>query len=165
MDEKGQLLKHFLAALSYRTQKVLCGGPKTFPTFRAAPGLRTPHEIIHHMSSILAYARTFFVGGESRFSMLESFDAEVRRFHQMLVELGHHIEVKTPPQDTSFERLLQGPFSDAMTHVGQLAMLRRLAGSPVAPENFLKAEVTPENLGPGQPMSPDAEWVDAEGPP
>jgi len=56
--------------------------------------------------------------------------------------------------------MLQGPFSDAMTHAGQLAMMRRLAGSPVAPENFIFAKITPENLSSDQPhpASPDKEW-------
>jgi hypothetical protein len=63
----------------------------------------------------------------------------------------------------SAERLLQGPFSDAMSHAGQLAMLRRLADSPVAPENFIVAAVDPENLGPEQrdPASPDEIWPEA----
>jgi hypothetical protein len=58
--------------------------------------------------------------------------------------------------------MLQGPFSDAMTHVGQLAMLRRLAGSPVPPENFVFAAITPTNLGVDQPqpVSPDKEWAE-----
>jgi hypothetical protein len=61
------------------------------------------------------------------------------------------------------ERLLQGPFSDAMTHAGQLAILRRLAGAPVAPENFVVAEINAERLGRNQPTpaSPDKEWPEA----
>jgi hypothetical protein len=69
----------------------------------------------------------------------------------------------TPLRDVTPEQLLQGPFADAMTHTGQLAMLRRLAGDPVPPENFLFAAVHSENLGPNQaqPASPDAEWPEA----
>jgi hypothetical protein len=65
----------------------------------------------------------------------------------------------------STERLLQGPFSDAMTHAGQLAMLRRMAGAPVAPEDFVLADINPERLGPDQaePASPDAIWHEAPG--
>jgi hypothetical protein len=60
--------------------------------------------------------------------------------------------------------MLQGPFSDAMTHAGQLIMLRRLFGSPVPPENFIIADINPENLGPNQPepVSPDKEWIEPE---
>src|SRR6185503_14650582 len=89
---------------------------------------------------------------------------EVRRFHDMLEDLGRHIETGSPLlEGMSAERLLQGPFSDAMTHAGQLAMLRRLAGSPVAPEDFSRAEIRSERLGPDQaePARPDAVWPEA----
>ena len=60
-------------------------------------------------------------------------------------------------------RLLQGSFSDAMTHAGQLAMLRRLAGIPVAPENFIVAKIDAERLGieQAEPFSPDEKWDEA----
>jgi hypothetical protein len=63
----------------------------------------------------------------------------------------------------SEERLLQGPFSDAMTHAGQLALLRRLAGAPVPPENFIVANIESNRLGPDQaaPVSPDKDWPEA----
>jgi hypothetical protein len=65
-----------------------------------------------------------------------------------------------PLENTTEERMLQGPFSDAMTHAGQIAMLRRLAGSPVASENFIVADVSPENLSSSQPdpAAPDKDW-------
>ena len=66
-------------------------------------------------------------------------------------------------RDLTEEQLLQGPFADAMTHAGQLALLRRLAGAPVAPENFIVADIRADRLGPEQPspVSPDAEWPEA----
>lgn len=66
-------------------------------------------------------------------------------------------------RETTAERMLQGPFADAMTHAGQLALLRRPAGSPVPPENFIMADIDASNLGPDQaePRSPDAEWPEA----
>ena len=79
----------------------------------------------------------------------------------MLASLAKHLESNSPfIEDMTPERMLQGPFSDAMTHAGQLAMLRRLAGNPVPPENFIVAKITPENLSPdqAQPVSPDKEW-------
>jgi hypothetical protein len=47
-----------------------------------------------------------------------------------------------------------------MTHVGQLAMLRRLAEAPVAPENFIYAKIDQENLSADQamPARPDTNW-------
>jgi len=82
----------------------------------------------------------------------------------MLEDLNMHIEAGDPfLQGTSAERLLQGPLSDAMTHAGQLAMLRRLAGTPVPPENFIVADIAPDRLGVNQPapVSPDEEWPEA----
>src|SRR5262244_1407738 len=150
MDDKRALLQHFLAAIAYRTQKALRGAPGSFATFRAAPQVRTPHELVAHMNSVLGYARTFFIGGEYRPQMLPDFHAEILRFHSKLEDLSRLLEEGTPLRETTPERLLQGPFSDAMTHAGQLAMLRRLAGSPVPPENFIVAEIGAECLGPDQ---------------
>jgi hypothetical protein len=112
------------------------------------------------MSSVLGYARTFFIGGSYRPEPLQDFEAEVERFHTLLKDLGHHLDQGTTFQGTTPERMLQGPLSDAMTHAGQLAILRRLAGSPVPSENFIFADVRAENLGPQQadPVSPDKDW-------
>ena len=122
MNDKRRLLQHFLAALAYRTQKALRGAPAGFGDFLAADGVRTPAELIRHMTSVLGYARTFFIGGQYRPKPLSSLDEEIIRFHDMLEEVARHIEVCTPlVQGMSAERLLQGPFSDAMTHAGQLA--------------------------------------------
>jgi hypothetical protein len=116
------------------------------------------------MTSVLGYARTFFIGGQYRPEPLPALADEVARFHKMLEDLAAHIEKGTPFQgDMTAERLLQGPFSDAMTHAGQLAMLRRLAGVPVAPENFIVAKIDASRLGPDQPepASPDEFWPEA----
>ena len=82
----------------------------------------------------------------------------------MLDDLGQHLSNETPLREgMTEERLLQGPFSDAMTHAGQLAMLRRFAGSPVAPENFIVADIKSNKLGSDQPepVSPDEVWPEA----
>jgi len=164
MDDTQKLLRHFLAALAYRTQKALREAPAGFGSFRAADGIRTPAQMVCHMTSVLGYARTFFVGGQYRCDPLPSLQEEILRFHDMVQDLARHLEIGTPLlQGMSPERLLQGPFSDAMTHAGQLAMLRRFAGAPVAPENFIFAEIDTERLGPDQaePVSSDAVWPGA----
>ena len=164
MDEKRELLRHFLAALAYRTQKALRGAPEVFADFRAGEGVRTPKELVRHMTSVLGYSRTFFIGGQYRPEPLPSLREEVVRFHEMLDVLARHIEAGDPLlQGITVERMLQGPFSDAMTHAGQLAMLRRLAGMPVPPENFIVADINAERLGPDQPTphSPDESWPEA----
>jgi hypothetical protein len=145
------LIRHLLASLAYRTQKALREAPESFGDFRVAPGVRTPRELVRHMTSVLGYARTFFVGGTYEATPLPDLAAEVSRFHEMLDSLGGLLS-GTDDVAATAEQLLQGPLADAMTHAGQLAMLRRLCGSPVAAENFLKAEISAENLGPNQPM-------------
>lgn len=163
-DAERRLLQHFLAALAYRTQKALRGAPVDFGSFRVAEGVRTPSGLVCHMTSVLGYARTFFVGGSYWPDPLASLRDEIGRFHEVVQDLARHIESGTPLRgEMTAERLLQGPFSDAMTHAGQLAMLRRLAGAPVAPENFVFADISAERLGPDQPepAKPDAVWREA----
>ena len=163
MHDHHALLRHFLAALAYRTQKALRFAPASFGAFRAAPDVRTPAELIRHMTSVLGYARTRFIGGHYRPEPLPTFEEEITRFHAMLDHLSRHLKQGDPLIETTPEQLLQGPFSDAMTHAGQLALLGRLAGSPVPPENFIVAAIDPENTGIGQasPVDPDQEWPQA----
>jgi hypothetical protein len=164
MDDKRALLRHFLAALAYRTQKALRGAPPEFGEFQAGNQVRTPSELVRHMTSVLGYARTFFVGGTYRPDPLPSLQEELARFHETVEDLARHIESTEPwPEGISEEQLLQGPFSDAMTHAGQLGLLRRLAGVPVAPENFIFADISAERLGRDQPepAQPDEVWPEA----
>lgn len=164
MEDRRKLLNHFLAALAYRTQKALREAPEGFGSFRISEGVRTPAELVRHMASVLGYARTFFVGGHYWPEPLASFAEEVERFHEMIGLLAQHLRNGDALlEGMTEERLLQGPFSDAMTHAGQLALLRRLAGAPVAPENFIVAEIREERLGPDQaePASPDRVWPEA----
>ena len=162
-DER-RLLRHFLAALAYRTQKALRGAPEEFGDFDAGNDARTPKELVRHMTSVLGYARTYFVGGQYRPAPLPSLLDEIVRFHEMAESLASHISTDDfLLEQTTAERFLQGPLSDAMTHAGQLAMLRRLAGMPVPPENFIVADIEAERLGMDQaaPVSPDQEWPEA----
>ena len=162
MDEQRKMVKHFLAALAYRTQKALRDAPAEFAAFRAAPLVRAPHELIRHMDGVLGYARTFFVGGIYEVPYFPDFYDTVAHFHETLTDLARHLEVGTELREITLENLLQGPCSDAMSHAGQLAMLRRLVGSPVPPENFVFAAISSDNLGPDQPppACPDKDWVD-----
>ena len=163
MDAKRALLRHFLAAIAYRTQKSLRGAPESFGTFQAGHQVRTPADLVRHMTSVLGYARTRFDGGTYRAEPLPDLAAEVARFHAMIADLAAHLERGDALIGVEPAQLLQGPFSDAMTHAGQLAMLRRLAGTPVPPENFIAADISASRLGPDQalPRSPDAAWPEA----
>ena len=159
MDRDRELARHFLAAIAYRTQKALRDAPDHYPGFAAGHQARTPAEIVRHMTSLMGYVRTFFLGGSYRPEPLPTFGDEIARFHAMVQEVGDLLEAGAP-LGISIEQLLQGPFADAMTHVGQLALLRRLADAPVAPENFIYADIRGTRLGPDQPMParPDEVW-------
>ena len=154
------MLRHFLGALAYRTQKALRGAPDDFAEFEAGNLTRTPIELVRPMTSVLGYARTCFRGGSFWPEPLPSLGEEVERFHSMLADLSEHLRNRDELEGTTPEQLLQGPLSDAMTHAGQLAMLRRLHGSPVPPENFIVADVDAGNVSEDQaaPRSPDRTW-------
>lgn len=161
MDRDRQLLCHFLAAIAYRTQKSLRGAPPKYAEFSAGRQCRTPVEILRHMTSLMGYTRTRFVGGTypREPEGLSTFAEEVGRFHDLLEDVSSLIASQEPLPVTA-EQLLQGPLADTMTHVGQLALLRRLSGSPVPPENFIHADVRANRLGADQPFParPDEDW-------
>ncbi len=162
MDPSKALVQHFLAAIAYRAQKALRGASAAYPEFAAGQQVRTPVEILRHMTSVLGYARTFAVGGSYpvKPTPLATFDAEIARFHEVLASLADVVADDGTVGALSPAQLLQGPLADVMTHVGQLAMLRRLAGSPIPPENFIFADVDATRLGPAQadPARPDEHW-------
>jgi hypothetical protein len=160
MSDSRRLLQHFLAALAYRTQKALRGAPDTFAEYRAGSHVRTPHELLWHMTGVIGYARTMLHGGQFEPQRLPSFAAEVNRFHETLGALRDDFANEALTARITDEQFLQGPLADAMTHAGQLAMLRRLAGVPVPSENFIFADVSAANVGADQalPSAPDAWW-------
>ena len=166
MTDSRRLLQHFLGALAYRTQKALRGAPDSFAEFRIAPTARTPFELVWHMTGVVGYARTFLHGGDFEPPRLLSFADEVARFHTTLDALSRDFGDASLQARITDEQFLQGPLSDAMTHAGQLAMLRRLHGSPVPSENFIYAKVSSSNVSETQPLpiAPDTDWRPEEPP-
>ena len=162
MDRDRALLLHFLATISYRAQKALRGAPDRYPTFAAGHQVRQPVEILRHMTSLMGLTRTMFLGGSYPLTPdpLPTFEDEIARFHETVQAVGDALKGETALRELSYEQLLQGPLADVMTHVGQLALLRRLADSPVAPENFVYADIHADRLGAQQamPVSPDRHW-------
>jgi hypothetical protein len=165
--EPRRLLQHFLAALAYRTQKALRGAPAGFGDFRAAPTARTPYELLWHMTGLVGYARTMFHGGIFEPPRLASLDAEVARFHAALAALSADFADPKLEARITDRQFLQGPLADAMTHAGQLAMLRRLHGAPVPSENFIFATIDAANVTAQQaaPNAPDTDWRPDDMPP
>ena len=166
-DPRVDLLRHFLATLAYRTQKALRGAPPEYADHRVAPNARTPHELVWHMTGLMGYVVVLFRGGVWQPDRLDTFDEEIRRFHAQLERVDELLRSEPLPAGVGPERLLQGPLADAMTHAGQLAILRRCVGDPVAPENFLRADVDVRELGPEQPppRAPKEGWSPDQPPP
>jgi len=114
-----------------------------------------------HMTGLMGYARTMLHGGKYEPPRVDTIGEEITRFHEMLEALRADFEDPRLEARISDMQFLQGPLSDAMTHVGQLAILRRLAGSPVASENFIYAKIGSDNLTEKQPepVAPDEWWT------
>jgi hypothetical protein len=148
-DTKRDLLRHTLATLAYRGGKTLRNAPGTFAGFRAGEKTRTPAEILAHVGDLLDWALSLVKGKQAwNSSQPLPWDQEVRRFHAGLAALDTFLA--TGVTACPAEKLFQGPIADALTHIGQMAMLRRLAGSPVRPENYFQAEITAGRVGADQ---------------
>ena len=163
MDRNQALLRHFLAAIAYRTSKALRGTPAGYDSFDAGCRARTPHQLVRHMSGVINYAIGLLSEPRAVLTDCVTYGAEVERFFTLVRELADLIGGKTDLADGTAERLLQGPLADAMAHAGQLALLRRLSGSPIPPEDFFVAAIDAARLGLDQPdaRSPDREWPEA----
>lgn len=144
------LLRHALATLAYRGGKALRDAPPEFASFRAAPGSRTPGEILSHIGDLLDWAG-WLARGENRWrtSKPGEWSSDVGRFFGGLEALDAFLASDAPLQ-TPAQQLFQGPIADSISHVGQLAMLRRLAGAPIRGENYVKAEISLGRVGADQ---------------
>jgi hypothetical protein len=139
-DAKRAMMRHFLATLAYRARKTVVGAPADFAVFDGAR--KTPSAILSHMGDLLAWSITWFTEPLWKKADAGTWDQNVARFFTLLKQLDALLASDAQVRGYNDERMMQGPLADAMTHVGQLAMLRRLAGSPTAPENFAEAAVT-----------------------
>lgn len=154
MDEKRELLRHALAALAYRATRALENSPESFAGFDGCG--RKPGEILAHMGDLFDWALSISEGQERwHNSHPLSWAKEKERFFAALAAFDAFLASEKPVQ-ASIERLLQGPVADALTHVGQIAMLRRLAGCPTRGENFFVADIAAGKVGAeqGVPVRP-----------
>jgi hypothetical protein len=146
-DEKTLLLRHALATLAYRGGKALRGAPPEFAGFRAGPQTRTPAEILAHLGDLLDWAVTLADGKQKwHDSPVLEWDQSVDRFFAALETLDQRLS-SGAPLESSAEKLFQGPIADSLTHVGQIAMLRRIGGSPMRSENYFVAVITTGRVG------------------
>lgn len=149
-DGKREMLRHTLATVAYRGGKSLRGAPPGFAEYRVAEGTRCPIEILAHICDLMDWALSIAEGQQRWHDTLAAvWDGEVERFFNVMKALDERLASDAPLQADP-EKLFQGPIADALTHVGQLCMLRRLAGAPVSGENYFVAEVQAGRVGPVQ---------------
>ncbi len=143
-------LRHTLATLAYRCGKAVRGAPAEFASFKAGPATRTPAEVLAHIADLLDWAHWLaqgIKGGQNRKPL--PWEAEAARFFAELKSLDDYLASDAPLGNPP-EKLFQGPIADALTHTGQLTMLRRLAGVPVRGENYFRADIAAGRVGPDQ---------------
>ena len=146
-DTKREMLRHTVATLAYRGAKAVRGAPETFASFHASETTRTPAQILAHVGDLLDWALSIAKGDETwNNSEPLPWDQEVARFHQTLESFDNYLASDTE-LSASCERLFQGPIADALTHVGQLTMLRRIEGAPVKGENYSRAKIEAGRVG------------------
>lgn len=139
-----ELLAHFMRALAYRTDKALRGAPDDFLDFTPGPGVRTTRELLAHMANVLTFTRRRLEGEEapgSPDSQPLPDEQEVGRFRDATRAIATLLSERETLEEDVTKRLLQGPLADVMTHAGQIAMFRRLAGSAIPGENFYVANL------------------------
>ncbi len=144
-------LRHTLATLAYRGGKVLRDAPEDFATFRVGTSTRTPAEILAHINDVLDWGLSIARGQTTwREEAPRPWSEERHRFHASLANLDEFLASETPAPEIT-NTLFQGPIADCLTHVGQIALLRRLHGAPVRGENYAMAEIARGRVGPDQP--------------
>ena len=146
-DPKREMLRHTVATLAYRGAKAVRGAPETFASFRASETTRTPAQILAHIGDLLDWALTIAQGAEAWHNSASlPWNQEVERFHTGLTSFDNSLASDAELAGTC-ERLFQGAIADALTHVGQLTMLRRIAGAPIRGENYSRAKIEAGRVG------------------
>jgi len=146
-DPKRDLLRHALATVAYRGGKAIRNAPLGFSKFHAHEGVRPPGQILAHIGDLMDWALSIAVGKrEWHDSKPLAWDKEMERFFATLKKLDDYL-ASGAPVHASPEKLLQGAIADALTHVGQIAMLRRMAGQPVKGESYYDAEIISGRVG------------------
>jgi hypothetical protein len=153
-DPKRTFLRHTLATIAYRAAKVERYAPPGFGNFQLGKAARTPVEIVAHMADLFDWALTMAQGSATWVqSKPKSWRVEVARFHASLLEFDRYL-ASDAQLAASAEELFQGPISDALTHIGQIAILRRQDDSPVRSEVYARADIEQGRVGEEQKKNP-----------
>jgi hypothetical protein len=157
MDRARELLRHAVATIAYRGAKPLRDAPASFATFKASPTTKTPVELLAHIGDLFDWALSIARGAQTwRDAAPLPWNEEVVRFFATLAAFDACLASEAAIACTE-EKLLQGPIADALTHIGQLAMLRRLADVPMRSENYFNADIAAGRVG-GQQTRPTREF-------
>ena len=144
------MLRHAVATVAYRGSKALRGVSPEVASYRASPTTRTPLEILSHIGDLYEWALSIANGKQAwPNTKPASWDDEVRRFFAALEAFDRRL-ASDEPISASPEKLFQGPVADSLTHIGQIAALRRMAGSQMRGENYFVAPISTGNVGPDQ---------------
>ena len=151
------VLRHMIATIAYRAAKVLRDRPAGFEAASFGPATRRPVQIVAHLADLMAWA-LMLARGEHKWtaSGSDDWEVEVRRFFDGLAALDSELAAGALPAG-AMEKLIQGPIADVLTHVGQLSMLRGMAGAAVRPESYARADIAIGRVGPDQ-SPPRAEF-------
>ena len=151
MDGTRALLRHTTATVAYRATRAIVGAPETFAALRLDPAARTPLEIVAHLADLFDWALSLIqAAGKWHQSVAIEWDVEVKRFYESLERFDAYL-ASDQMLAVPVGQIMQGPVADALTHIGQLTMLRRLAGAPVRRESYFAAEIAPGRVGISQP--------------
>ena len=147
MDDKRSFLRHTVATVAYRGGKAIRGAPASFASYSADGSPRTPAKILAHIGDLFDWALSQAKGAEAwTDSAPLAWDREVDRFFASVARFDDFLASDTPLA-MPHERIFQGAIADALTHVGQLAMLRRLAGAKIKGENYSRADIVAGRVG------------------
>jgi hypothetical protein len=150
MDDTHEFLRHTLATVAYRGRKAISNAPTGFSGFRISPTSRTPGEILAHICDLFDWGLSIAQGRQAwQNSSPQVWDQDVARFFDAVGELDEYLS-RGSSLGCAAEQLFQAPIADALTHIGQIAMLRRIAGAPVRAENYFKADIVIGRVGPDQ---------------
>jgi hypothetical protein len=149
-NDELRVLRQLAATLAYRAAKVLRDVPPDFAQYTCGASARQPVKIVAHLADLMAWGVTI-ADGDIKWHAAGSddWDHEVSRFFDGLALLDAALAADRPFKG-SVDKLIQGPLADALTHVGQLAMMRGMAGAPVRPESYARAKIEAGRVGPDQ---------------
>ncbi len=148
-----------MATLAYRAAKTMRGAPESFAHFNPSPSSKTPLQIVAHMGDLFDWAYSM-ISGEPKWNTAvpQSWPKECERFFAALKKFDDALASDVPVK-YEITKMFQGPIADALTHTGQLAMLRRLSGFPMKGESYNRAEITIGKVGADQtPANPKYEF-------